>query len=73
MATGLGLVISAIWAAALGQTLVACIFGLFAGFWLSYAVLVLGLNHDWFAIPAGGRRPTASRCSRSPGPSSWAR
>ncbi len=44
--------ISAIWAAALGQTLVAGIFGLFAGFWLSYATLVLGLNHDWFKIPA---------------------
>jgi succinate-acetate transporter protein len=52
MATGLGLLISAIWAAALGQTMVACIFGMFAGFWLSYAVLVLGLNHDWFKIPA---------------------
>ncbi len=52
MATGLGLVISAIWAAALGQTLVATIFGLFAGFWLSYSVLVLGLTHGWFAIPA---------------------
>jgi succinate-acetate transporter protein len=51
-ATGLGLLVSAIWAAALGQTLVACIFGLFAGFWWSYAVLVLGLNHNWFAIPA---------------------
>jgi succinate-acetate transporter protein len=51
-ATGLGLVISAVWAAALGQTLVACIFGLFAGFWWSYAALVLGLNHNWFAIPA---------------------
>jgi hypothetical protein len=50
-ATGLGLLISAIWAAALGQTLVACIFGLFAGFWLSYSVLVIGLNHNWFAIP----------------------
>lgn len=50
--TGIGLVISAIWAAALGQTLVAGIFGLFAGFWLSYATLVLGLNHDWFKIPA---------------------
>ena len=45
MATGLGLIVSAVWAAALGQTLVACIFGLFAGFWWSYAVLVLGLNH----------------------------
>lgn len=51
-ATGIGLIISAIWAAALGQTLVAGIFGLFAGFWLSYATLVLGLNHDWFKIPA---------------------
>jgi succinate-acetate transporter protein len=51
LATGLGLVISTVWAAALGQTLVACIFGLFAGFWLSYAALVLGLNHNWFTIP----------------------
>jgi succinate-acetate transporter protein len=51
-ATGLGLLVSAIWAMALGQTLVACIFGLFAGFWWSYSVLVLGLNHNWFAIPA---------------------
>jgi succinate-acetate transporter protein len=51
-ATGLGLLVSAVWAAALGQTLVACIFGLFAGFWWSYAALVLGLNHNWFAIPA---------------------
>ena len=51
-ATGLGLLVSAIWAAALGQTIVACIFGIFAGFWLSYSVLVLGLNHNWFAIPA---------------------
>ncbi len=51
-ATGLGLLVSAVWAAALGQTAVTCIFGLFAGFWWSYAVLVLGLNHNWFAIPA---------------------
>jgi len=49
--TGLGLVISTLWAIALGQTLVACIFGLFAGFWLSYGMLVLGLTHNWFAIP----------------------
>jgi succinate-acetate transporter protein len=51
-ATGIGLLISAVWAAALGQTLVACFFGLFAGFWLSYSVLVIGLSHNWFAIPA---------------------
>jgi uncharacterized protein len=51
-ATGLGLVIATIWSASVGQTMVAGVFGLFAGFWLSYAVLLLGLNHDWFAIPA---------------------
>jgi len=50
-ATGLGLVISTVWAAALGQTMVACIFGLFAGFWLSFSVLVLGLFHNWLLIP----------------------
>jgi succinate-acetate transporter protein len=53
-ATGVGLVISTIWAAALGQSVVASIFGLFAGFWLSYATLVLGLTHNWFGIPLGG-------------------
>src|SRR5665647_2345598 len=51
-ATGLGLTISTIWAAATGQSAVASIFGIFSGFWLSYAMLVLGLTHDWFAIPA---------------------
>lgn len=51
--TGLGLVIATVWAIALGQTLVASIFGLFAGFWLSYGMLVLGLTHGWYGIPAG--------------------
>jgi succinate-acetate transporter protein len=50
--TALGLFLAAIWAAALGQTAVASIFGIFGGFWLSYAVLVLGLVHNWFAITA---------------------
>ena len=51
-ATGLGLVIATIWAAGVGQSAVASIFGIFSGFWLSYAALVLGLTHNWFAIPA---------------------
>ncbi|HEY5181660.1 MAG TPA: GPR1/FUN34/YaaH family transporter [Dermatophilaceae bacterium] len=51
-ATGLGLTISTLWSAAVGQTAVASIFGIFAGFWLSYAALVLGLTHNWFAISA---------------------
>lgn len=51
-ATGLGQVIAAIWAAALGQNAVASIFGIFAGFWLSYAALVLGLTHNWYGVAA---------------------
>lgn len=49
-ATGLGLGIAAVWAAALGQSAVASVLGIFAGFWWSYSVLVLGLSHNWFAI-----------------------
>jgi len=49
-ATAAGLFIATIWSAAIGQSAVASIFGIFAGFWLSYAVLVLGLTHGWFAI-----------------------
>lgn len=49
--TSLGLIIATVWAAAIGQSAVASIFGIFSGFWLSYAVLVLGLTHNWFAIP----------------------
>src|SRR6185437_3318453 len=51
-ATGVGLVIATIWAAALGQTMVASIFGLFAGFWLSFSILELGVLHNWLLIPA---------------------
>ncbi len=49
-ATAIGLTIAAVWAAAIGATAVAGIFGIFAGFWLSYAVLVVGLLHGWFGI-----------------------
>src|SRR5215469_921965 len=49
-ATATGMFIAAIWAAAIGQSAMAGINGTFAGFWLSYAVLVLGLTHNWFGI-----------------------
>ena len=49
-ATSLGLILATIWSAAVGQSAVACIFGIFSGFWLSYAVLVLGLPHGWFGL-----------------------
>jgi hypothetical protein len=51
-ATSIGLFIATIWSAAIGQSAVASIFGIFAGFWLSYAVLVLGLIRGWFGITA---------------------
>jgi succinate-acetate transporter protein len=49
--TGIGLLLATVWAAALGQTMVATIFGLFSGFWLSYTVLIVGLTHNWFGVP----------------------
>ena len=51
-ATALGLLMATVWCAALGQSAVAAVFGIFGTFWLSYAVLVLGLDHNWFAIAA---------------------
>lgn len=49
-ATGFGLLFAMFWAIALGQSAVASIFGVFAGFWLSYALLVFGLIHNWFGV-----------------------
>lgn len=49
-ATGVGLLLATIWAIALGQSAVASVFGIFAGFWLSYSALLLGLGHNWFGI-----------------------
>jgi succinate-acetate transporter protein len=49
-ATSIGLFLATIWSASLGQSAVASVFGIFAGFWLSYAVLVIGLDHNWFGI-----------------------
>jgi uncharacterized protein len=57
-ATAIGLLLSAIWSAAIGQTAVAGIFGIFGTFWLSYGVLVLGLDHNWFAIGVTAAIPT---------------
>ena len=49
-ATSIGLFLATVWSASLGQSAVASVFGIFAGFWLSYAVLVIGLTHNWFGI-----------------------
>ncbi|HEX7164584.1 MAG TPA: GPR1/FUN34/YaaH family transporter [Trebonia sp.] len=44
--------LSAVWAFLLGQSLVAEIFGLFSGIAFALSALLLGLSHNWFAIPA---------------------
>jgi uncharacterized protein len=49
-ATGIGQLIACFWSIGLGESVVASIFGIFSGFWLSYAVLVLGLVNNWFGL-----------------------
>jgi succinate-acetate transporter protein len=49
--TGIFLILATIWAASAGQSFVAAFAGTFGGFWISYAILVLGLLHNWFLIP----------------------
>lgn len=51
-ATGIGLLLASLWAAKEAQNAVAAIFGIFAGFWLSYAALFLGLVHGWYGVAA---------------------
>ena len=50
--TGLGQLIAAIWAAALGQTAVAAVFGIFFSFWISLGIQLTGLTHNWFGATA---------------------
>ncbi|TMD91854.1 MAG: hypothetical protein E6I76_18510 [Chloroflexi bacterium] len=50
--TGLFQIISTVWAIVLGQTFVAVVFGLFSGFWWSLTLLLLGLGHNWYGVPA---------------------
>src|SRR5437773_3020590 len=50
LATGIGQLVATLWSAALGQSAVAAIFGMFTGFWLSYAALLTGLAHGWGGV-----------------------
>ena len=50
-ASATGLFLATIWSAAIGRSAEAGIYGIFAGFYLSDAVLSLGLIHNWFGIP----------------------
>jgi succinate-acetate transporter protein len=59
-ATAVGLLIATVWAAALSQNVNATVYGVFFGFYASYAVLSLGLTHDWFGIPAADAGQTTA-------------
>ncbi|NKQ58219.1 hypothetical protein HFP15_35745 [Amycolatopsis sp. K13G38] len=50
--TAIGLLITTIWAAALGQNASASLFAVFLGFYGSYAALALGMTHGWFGTSA---------------------
>jgi uncharacterized protein len=50
--TAVGLLVSTLWAAYLGQTFVAGAFGIFCGFWMSYTILVFGALHGWLGLAA---------------------
>jgi succinate-acetate transporter protein len=61
-ATSVGLFISAVWAMAVGKSAVAAILGIFGGFWLSLVVLVVAVDHNWFAFatPAAAGAPASN-------------
>ena len=59
-ATAVGLLLATIWAAALTQNVNATVYGVFFGFYASYAVLSLGLTHDWFGISGADAGPTTA-------------
>jgi uncharacterized protein len=61
-ATTIGLLVSAAWAIAVGQSAVASILGIFSGFWGSLLVLVVAVDHNWFAFatPAAAGAPATN-------------
>ncbi|HEY1698573.1 MAG TPA: GPR1/FUN34/YaaH family transporter [Trebonia sp.] len=49
-ATAVGQLVTTLWCIAVGQSATAAVFGIFGGFWASFPVLVLGLDHGWFGV-----------------------
>jgi hypothetical protein len=50
---GIALFTSCWWSLLLGESLLAATFGTVSGFFFSLALLLFGLYHDWYGIPAG--------------------
>jgi uncharacterized protein len=51
LTAGLGMWVAATWSARIGQSAPAGISAIVGGFFVSYALLVLGLIHNWYGIP----------------------
>jgi len=45
-----GVTVASIWSAVIGQNASAGIYGIVSGYYWSYALLVLGLAHNWFGV-----------------------
>jgi succinate-acetate transporter protein len=58
-ATSVGMFLATIWAVITGQNAAAGIYGIFGGFFSSYAVLQLGMAHNWFGISPASYTDTA--------------
>ena len=50
LAAAAGLFLATIWCARIGQNAQAGLYGIVASFFLSYAIMVLGLTHSWLGI-----------------------
>ncbi len=50
IAAAIGMFLATIWAARIGESASAGISSIVGGFFLSYALLVLGLTHNWYGI-----------------------
>jgi succinate-acetate transporter protein len=50
LAAAAGMFLATIWAARIGHNAAAGISGIVGSFYLSYALLVLGLTHNWYGI-----------------------
>lgn len=60
LATGIGQMTAMVFALKAGESAVASVFGIFGGFWLSYAALVLGILHNWYGLTGTGATPAAA-------------
>ncbi|MGH8112305.1 MAG: GPR1/FUN34/YaaH family transporter [Rhodanobacteraceae bacterium] len=52
--TGIFQIVATVWAILLGQSLVATIFGLFSGLWMTLGFILIGSAHGWYGVPADG-------------------